>query len=114
MQVLPVSANRERIPLTGEIDHVAFGVSRLKQELAVLSEAERRMFLERLPARIESLVNAFDGFGVPVQRLFEAVGADYDQVCDLLEERQKELIADLAAAHALSRQATRETAGISS
>ena len=86
-----------RIPLTDEIDHVAFGVARLKQELAGLSDSERRDFLERLPARIDSLVNAFDGFGVPVRRLFEAVGADYDRVCDLLEERQKELIAELAA-----------------
>jgi len=86
-----------RVPLTDEIDHVAFGVSRLKQELAQLSAAERRAFLERLPARIESLVNAFDGFGIPVRRLFESVGADYDRVCDLLEARQKELIAELAA-----------------
>ncbi|HYA37550.1 MAG TPA: ferritin-like domain-containing protein [Candidatus Methylomirabilis sp.] len=105
-----------RIPLTDEIDHVAFGMSRLKQELAGLSEAERRKFLERLPARIESLVNAFDGFGVPVQRLFEAVGADYDQVCDLLEERQKELIAELATVAPLPspRQPARESAPISS
>jgi len=105
-----------RIPLTDEIDHVAFGMSRLKQELAGLSEAERRKFLERLPARIESLVNAFDGFGVPVQRLFEAVGADYDQVCDLLEERQKELIAELATVPPLPspRQPARESAPISS
>ncbi len=91
-----------RIPLADEIDHVAFGVARLKQELAVLPETERRIFLERLPARIESLVNAFHGFGIPVQRLFEAVGADYDRVCELLEERQKELIAELAAANAAS------------
>ena len=95
MQVLPVSANRERIPLTDKIDHVAFGVSRLKQEQAGLSKAERRMFLERLPVRIESLVNAFDGFGVPVRRVFEVVGADYGRVCNLLEKRQKELIAEL-------------------
>jgi hypothetical protein len=106
-----------RVPLTDEIDHVAFGVSRLKQELAGLSEAERRTFLERLPARIESLVNAFDGFGVPVRRLFEAVGADYDRVCDLLEERQKELIAELAAGasatHAARHRPARETAALS-
>ena len=100
-----------RIPLTDEIDHVAFGVSRLKRELADLSEAERRMFLERLPARIESLVNAFDGFGVPVRRLFEAVGADYDRVCDLLEARQKELIAELAdSGVSASRAGNRRTA----
>ena len=84
-----------RIPLADGLDHVAFGVSRLKRELAYFSEAERRDFLERLPARIESLVNAFHGFGIPVRRMFEAVGADYDRLCLLLEERQKELIAEL-------------------
>ncbi|MGE5240255.1 MAG: hypothetical protein ACM3NI_01285, partial [Bacteroidota bacterium] len=94
-----------RVPLTDEIDHVAFGVSRLKQELAGLSDAERRMFLERLPFRIESLVDAFDGFGVPVRRLFEAVGADYDRVCNLLEARQKELIAELSASGASASRA---------
>jgi len=102
-----------RIPLSDEIDHVAFGVSRLKQELAGLSEAERQLFLDRLPFRIDSLVDAFDAFGIPVPSLFEAVGADYDRVCDLLEERQKELIAELtAAAHAASYRPMPETAGI--
>ena len=105
-----------RIPLSDEIDHVAFGVARLKQALMELSETERDVFLERLPARIDSLVNAFDGFGIPVRSLFEAVGADYDRVCDLLEERQKELIAELAAAahvpHAASHRTLAETAGI--
>ncbi len=85
-----------RVPLTDEIDHVAFGVSRLKQELAQLSETERRAFLARLPARIETLVNAFHGFGFSVRDMFEAVGADYDRLCRLLEDRQKELIAELA------------------
>ncbi len=83
------------IPLGNELDHVAFGLSRLRKELARLSKSERHVFLERLPARIESLANAFHGFGVPVRQMFEAVGADYDRICQLLEERQKELIAEL-------------------
>ncbi len=84
-----------RVPLTDEIDHVAFGISRLKQELARLSESERGEFLARLPARIEALAEAFHGFGFSVRGLFEAVGADYDRLCRMLEERQKELIAEL-------------------
>jgi len=92
-----------RIPLADELDHVAFGVTRLRQELAGLSETERRVFLERLPVRIEALVDAFHGFGIPVRRLFEAVGADYDRLCQLLEERQKELIAELAMGMLTSR-----------
>lgn len=85
-----------RVPLSDEIDHVAFGVSRLKQELAQLSETERQEFLARLPARIEALADAFHGFGFSVRGMFEAVGADYNHLCLLLEERQKELIAELS------------------
>ena len=103
-----------RVPLTDEIDHVAFGVSRLKQELTQLSESERREFLARLPARIKALADTFHGFGFSVRDLFEAVGADYDRLCRMLEERQKELIAELAAAPlAGSRLPVREMAGVS-
>ncbi len=102
-----------RVPLTDEIDHVAFGVARLKQELARLSESERREFLARLPARIESLVNVFHGFGFSVRDMFESVGADYDRLCQMLVERREELIAELAAPRSASRQAAREMAGAS-
>ncbi len=103
-----------RVPLTDEIDHVAFGVSRLKRELAQLAESERREFLERLPVRIEALAEAFHGFGFSVRDMFVAVGADYDRLCRMLEERQSELIAELAAApQAVGRQPARETAGVS-
>jgi hypothetical protein len=86
-----------RVPLTDEVDHVAFGVSRLKQELAQLTETERRAFLDRLPARLEALVRAFHRFGIPVRRLFEGVGADYDRLCEVLQGRQGELLAELCA-----------------
>lgn len=103
-----------RVPLTDEIDHVAFGVSRLKQELAQLSETERKTFLDHLPARIEALTEVFHGFGFSVREMFEAVGADYDRLCRMLEERQKELIAELATApQSASRQAARGMAGVS-
>lgn len=84
-----------RIPLADEVNHVAFGLSQLRKELARLSQADRQAFLEQLPVRIESLANAFHGFGIPVRRMFEAVGTDYDRLCQMLEERQKELIAGL-------------------
>jgi hypothetical protein len=104
-----------RVPLTDEIDHVAFGVSRLKQELARLTETERKAFLERLPVRIEALTDAFHGFGFSVRDMFEAVGADYARLCRMLEERQKELIAELAVVpSAAGRQPARELASISS
>jgi hypothetical protein len=103
-----------RVPLTDEIDHVAFGVARLKQELAGFSDTERKEFLDRLPARIEALTEVFHGFGFSVRGLFEAVGADYSRLCRMLEERQKELIAELAAVpQSASRQPKRQTAGVS-
>ncbi|HSW53132.1 MAG TPA: ferritin-like domain-containing protein [Sulfuricaulis sp.] len=102
-----------RVPLTDEIDHVAFGVSRLKQELASLSATERKAFLEHLPARIEALTEVFHGFGFSVRGLFEAVGADYDRLCRMLEERQKELIAELASVPASNRQPALQTADVS-
>lgn len=86
-----------RVPLMDEIDHVAFGVSRLKQALAQMPEAERQTFLARLPVRIETLVNAFHGLGFPVQEVMEGVGADYTRLCRGLEIRQKELIDELAS-----------------
>ena len=85
-----------RIPLADELDHVAFGVSRLRKELARLTRTERQAFLERLPARIESLTEVFHELGIPVRRMFEAVGVSYERLCQKLEERQKELITELA------------------
>lgn len=84
-----------RIPLADELDHVAFGVSRLRKELARLTRTERQAFLARLPARIELLTEVFHDLGVPVRRMFEGVGANYERLCQMLDERQKELIAEL-------------------
>lgn len=86
-----------RVPLSDEVDHVAFGVTRLKQELAELPVLERRAFIACIPGRIDALVQAFHGFGVDVPGLFAAVGADYRQVCDQLEMREDELLEELAA-----------------
>lgn len=86
-----------RVPLADELDHVAFGVGRLKQELAALPVLERRTFVARLPDRIDALAEAFHGFGLDVPGLFTAVGADYRQICDQLELREDELLDELAA-----------------
>lgn len=86
-----------RVPLADELDHVAFGVTRLKQELAGLPALERRAFIARIPDRIDALVQAFHRFGLDVPGLFAAVGADYQQICDLLDLREDELLEELAA-----------------
>jgi hypothetical protein len=85
-----------RIPLQDELDHIAFGIGRLKQELARLPEVERAQFLARIPERIESLTRAFHGMGFDARRLFEAVGADYDELCDAVLQRRDEVLSEVA------------------
>jgi hypothetical protein len=86
-----------RIPLSDELDHVAFGVTRLKQELAAMPEVERRAFLARIPERIEELTEKFEDFVLNVPALFTAVGVDYQKLCAQLELREYELFDELAA-----------------
>jgi hypothetical protein len=85
-----------RVPLQDELDHIAFGVGRLKQELAQMTAASRAQFLARLPGRIESLTRDFLGMGFDVRRLFEAVGADYDELCDSVLRRKDEILQEVA------------------
>jgi len=85
-----------RIPLQDELDHIAFGIGRLKQELAGMPEMARAQFLARIPARIEALTRAFHGMGINERRLFEAVGADYDALCDSVLRRRDEVINEVA------------------
>jgi hypothetical protein len=85
-----------RIPLQDELDHIAFGIGRLKQELAGMPEAARAQFLIRVPERIESLTRAFHDMGIDTRRLFEAVGADYDALCDSVLRRRDEVISEVA------------------
>lgn len=85
-----------RIPLQDELDHIAFGIGRLKQELAQMSAVARTQFLARVPGRIEALTSAFHGMGLDVRRLFEAVGADYDELCDSVLQRRDEVLREVA------------------
>jgi hypothetical protein len=99
-QIVPLAdpGTREslRIPLQDELDHIAFGIERLKQELARMPEAARTRFLARVPGRIESLTREFHGMGFDARRLFEAVGADYDQLCHSVLQRKDEVLRELA------------------
>ncbi len=85
-----------RVPLEDELDHVAFGLGRLCEELARLPATEREAFLARLPSRIEAVATAFKGFGLPLAELFGAVGADYSELCARLDQRRAEILADLS------------------
>lgn len=85
-----------RVPLQDELDHIAFGVDRLRHELAQLQAVERDAYLGRIPQRIDALNRMFQGMGLDVQALFEAVGTDYDMLCESLRERKSELLQQVA------------------
>jgi len=85
------------VPLSDEQDHIAFGVTRLRRELAVLSMAQRETFLASIPARIDRLTDAFHALGLDVAHLFENVGADYPALCDAVLHRRDEILNQVAA-----------------
>lgn len=85
------------VPLTDEKDHVAFGITRLKAELAKLSSDERAAFLASIPQRIAALTDTFLGFGLNVAALFENVGANYEVLCDDVRRRRDAVLEQVAA-----------------
>jgi hypothetical protein len=85
-----------KIPLQDELDHIAFGVSRLKQELAALSVQQRETFLESLPNRIDRITRSFHGFGLDLPKMFESVGANYNFLRQSVLARRRELLQELA------------------
>jgi len=86
-----------RIPLADELDHIEFGVSRLKQELTKLSKSEREKFITTLPGRIDKVARRLHELGLDLPQMFAAVGADYDRLRQGVLERREELIREIAA-----------------
>ena len=85
-----------RIPLQDELDHIAFGVKHLQQELAIMKPADRETFLQAIPERIETLNQSFHGMGLNVRSLFEAVGANYDELCQQVLKRKNEILEEVS------------------
>jgi antitoxin component HigA of HigAB toxin-antitoxin module len=85
-----------RIPLQDELDHIAFGVTRLRQELAQLQPTAREAYLGNIPRRIDALNTLFQDMGLEVRALFEAVGTSYDMLCESLLQRKSELLQEVA------------------
>ncbi len=85
-----------RIPLQDELNHIAFGVNRLRAELARMQPAERHACLERIPQRIADLARVFLATGIDVQTLFEAVGADYAELCNAVLARKQAILREVA------------------
>ncbi len=88
------------VPLQDELDHVAFGLTRLSADLAHLPPNERQAFITALPVRIQQLTQAWHGLCPRLPALFGAVGANYATVCTALETRRDAIFADLILAHA--------------
>lgn len=87
-----------RTPLEDELDHVAFGVGRLKEELLKLPADEREAFIVTLEGRIERMTRRFHEMGLNVESMFTAVGADYDELGDVVIARRNALLHEIAAA----------------
>jgi len=85
-----------RVPLQDELDHIAFGVNRLRHELAQLQPAAREAYLDSVPRRIDALNSLFQCMGLEVRALFEAVGTSYDMLCESLLKRKSELLQEVA------------------
>jgi hypothetical protein len=83
------------IPLEDELDHIAFGVNRLKQELATMPQMKRKKFLARIPERLESLNRTFHEMNPNIRDMFEAVGADYDELRRSVLDRRNKVIEEI-------------------
>ncbi len=99
-QIVPMAdpGTREslKVPLQDEIDHVAFGLGRLKQELSTLPEAERYAYIESISSRLDFLDDSLHDMGLDIPGMFKAVGADYQLVVDRVMQRRQEILESFA------------------
>ncbi|MDT8281227.1 MAG: ferritin-like domain-containing protein [Gammaproteobacteria bacterium] len=99
-QVVPMAdpGTREslKIPVQDELDHVAFGLGRLRDELAMLPEAESYAYLKTIAARLDFLDDTLHGLGIDVPAMFNAVGANYSKVVDTVLQRRQQILDSLA------------------
>jgi hypothetical protein len=85
------------VPLSDEVDHVAFGIGRLCEELSRVPQVQWRTFIDALPDRIARLADTLHGFGIPIAPLFEAIGVNYVNLCRILCNRRDDLLAELTS-----------------
>ncbi|MFV9616188.1 MAG: ferritin-like domain-containing protein [Gammaproteobacteria bacterium] len=98
-QIVPMAdpGTREslKVPLQDEIDHVAFGLGRLRNELAKLPEAESYAYLHSIESRLDFLDDTLHGMGIDVPGMFSAVGADYQKVVATVLHRRQQILESL-------------------
>ena len=99
-QIVPMAdpGTREslKVPLQDEIDHVAFGLGRLHDELVKLPEAESYAYLQTIESRLDFLDDTLHGLGIDVPAMFSAVGADYHKVVETVMSRRRQILESLA------------------
>lgn len=95
-QIVPMAdpGTREslKVPLQDEIDHVAFGLGRLKLELSKLSEVDRYAYIDSISSRLDFLDDSLHDMGLDIPGMFKAVGADYQAVVDSVMQRRAEIL----------------------
>ncbi len=99
-QIVPMAdpGTREslKIPLRDEIDHIAFGLEKLHDELEKLSESESYAYLKTIESRLDFLDDTLHDMGIDVPGMFKAVGADYQKVVDMVLFRRQQILESLA------------------
>ena len=99
-QVVPMAdpGTREslKVPLQDEVDHVEFGLTRLRDELAKLPADESAAYLQSIESRLDFLDDTLHDMGIDVPGMFEAVGADYQKVVEMVMFRRQQILESLA------------------
>ena len=99
-QIVPMAdpGTREslRVPLQDEVDHIAFGLGKLQEELAKMPQAESHAYLQTIESRLDFLDDTLHDLGIDIPGMFEAVGADYQKVVDMVMFRRQQILESLA------------------
>lgn len=72
------------MPPQDGLDHIAFGINRLKQELAIMPPGKRKEFLARISDWLESLNGTFHVMNSYTRAMIKAVCSDYAELRKLL------------------------------
>ena len=91
----PGTRDALKTPLKDEVDHIAFGLGRLHEELARLPEDDSRAYLETIEARLDFLDDTLHGLGIDVPGMFNAVGVNYQKVVDTVLLRRQQILDSL-------------------
>ena len=99
-QIVPMAdpGTREslKIPLQDELDHIAFGLNKLRDELAKLPEAESYAYLQTIESRLDFLDDTLHELGLDIPGMFSAVGADYNKVVKTVVDKREQILASLS------------------